>query len=172
LLRFQRESSGASAIEFAMLAAPVIFLILATFEVGLVYWANYSLENGITEASRMIRTGQAQAQNFSAGKFHDEVCKYILPPLDCGKVMVDVRKYASFGASKNNLTSGVNADGTANGNLNYDPGVGGEVVVVRGFYVWDLMEKLPKGVALANMDNGDRLLIATSAFRNEPFKLP
>jgi Flp pilus assembly protein TadG len=165
--RFRDESSGASAIEFAMLAAPVIWLLFAITEVGLVNFANFSLENGVTQAARLIRTGQAQQQSFDAGKFHTELCKYISAPLQCSKVQVDVRKFANFAGSQ---LTGANADGTVN--TSFDPGVGGDVVVVRAFYDWSVMAKLPRGVSLANMGNGDRMLVATAAFRNEPFKLP
>jgi hypothetical protein len=55
-------------------------------------------------------------------------------------------------------------------NFTYDPGVGGDVVVVRTFYEWDIAAKLPKPIGLSNMANGARLLAATAAFRNEPFK--
>ena len=78
-----------------------------------------------------------------------------------------MRKFANFGSSQ--LTN-ANADGTVN--TSFDPGVGGDVVVVRAFYDWSVMAKLPRGVSLANMGNGDRMLVATAAFRNEPFKLP
>lgn len=167
LFRLRDENSGASAIEFAMLATPVILLLLAITEVGLVYFANFSLENGVVEAARLIRTGQAQAQNFNAAKFKAEVCKYISAPLSCAKVNIDVRRFASFGSSQ--LTT-ANADGSVN--TSYDPGVGGDVVVIRAFYDWSVMAKLPRGVALSNMSNGHRMLTATVAFRNEPFKLP
>jgi hypothetical protein len=43
-------------------------------------------------------------------------------------------------------------------------------VVVRAFYEWGLMAKFPKQIGLGNMANGNRLLAATVAFRNEPFK--
>jgi Flp pilus assembly protein TadG len=150
-----------------MLAAPVIWLLFAMTEVGLVFFANYSLENGVTEAARLIRTGQAQQQAFDAAKFKAQVCKYLSAPLQCAKVQVDVRKFANFSSSQ--LTN-ANADGTVN--TQFNPGVGGDVVVVRAFYDWNVMAKLPRGVALSNMGNGDRMLVATVAFRNEPFKLP
>ena len=36
------------------------------------------------------------------------------------------------------------------------------------FYEWDLIANFPGG--LGNMPNGSRLLVATAAFRNEPFE--
>jgi hypothetical protein len=52
----------------------------------------------------------------------------------------------------------------------YDPGTGGDVVVVRAFYEWPLTVLFPKDIDPGNMQNGDRLLAATTVFRNEPFK--
>jgi len=53
-------------------------------------------------------------------------------------------------------------------NYAFAPGNGGDVVIVRAFYIWDLTAKLP-GIGLGNMTNGNRLIVATTAFRNEPF---
>jgi hypothetical protein len=55
-------------------------------------------------------------------------------------------------------------------NFSYDPGVGGDVIVVRAFYPWDLPASLPEVISLSNMQDKSRLLIATVAFRNEPFQ--
>jgi len=156
---FWRNASGASALEFALVAFPFILLLLAVFEVGIVFSANFSLENAVSEGARLIRTGQAQTQGFDAGKFQTEVCKYIRAPIKCGGLKLDVRHFSSFGGAGSDLTS-------------YDPGVGGDVVVVRAFYEWNVTAKFPKQIGLGNMNNGDRLLVATAAFRNEPFQPP
>jgi Flp pilus assembly protein TadG len=167
---FWRDASGASALEFAILALPLILLLLAVFEVGVVYFANFSLENAVSQGARLIRTGQVQSQGFSASQFKTEVCKHISPPISCEGMKLDVRHFSSFGGS--NLTNPLDGNGKLKTNFSYDPGVGGDVVVVRAFYEWTLTAKLPKQVGLSNMTNGDRLLVATTAFRNEPFPSP
>jgi hypothetical protein len=53
--------------------------------------------------------------------------------------------------------------------MKYDPGNGGDVVVVRAFYPFELAGLMPD-IAMANMKDGRWLLVATSAFRNEPFQ--
>jgi Flp pilus assembly protein TadG len=167
---FWRDASGASALEFAILALPLILLLLAVFEAGVVYYANYSLENAVAQGARLIRTGQAQSQAFSASQFKTEVCKNISPPITCDGLKLDVRHFSSFGGSS--LTNPLDGAGNLKTDFSYDPGVGGEVVVVRAFYEWNLTAKLPKQIGLSNMANGDRLLVATTAFRNEPFPQP
>jgi Flp pilus assembly protein TadG len=167
--RLANDRSGASALEFALVALPFVLLLLAVLEVGLVYFANFTLENATAQGARLIRTGQAQAQGFDAAKFKNEVCKHLSGPISCAGLKLDVRHYSSFGGAGSNLTNPVDANGNVKANFSYDPGQGGDVVVVRAFYEWDLTAKLPKDIGLSNLKNGNRLLIATVAFRNEPF---
>ncbi len=168
--QFLGDRSGASAIEFALLAIPTILTLLAILEVGLVYFATFNLEHATAQGARLVRTGQAQNQSFDAGKFKTEVCKHIVPPLKCAELRLDVRHYTNFGGAGSNLTNPLDGNGNLKSNFSYDPGAGGDVVVVRAFYEWPLIAKLPKEISLGNMQNGDRLLVATSAFRNEPFQ--
>ena len=170
LRRFFADRSGASALEFAMVAAPLILLLLAVFQVGIVYFANFSLEGATDRGARLIRTGQAQGKGFSAEQFKNEVCKYLVPPLTCSGLKLDVRSYPSFAGAASNLTDPMGSDGNLKANFNYDPGVGGDVVVVRAFYPLDIGAVLPAEISLSNMGNNSRLLVATAAFRNEPFK--
>ena len=62
LRRFRRDPSGASAVEFALIAFPLILLLLAALEVGIVYFANFALENATSQGARLIRTGQASVE--------------------------------------------------------------------------------------------------------------
>jgi len=46
---FGRNSSGASALEFAMVAGPFLLLLLGVLAVGLVFAANMTLENAVAQ---------------------------------------------------------------------------------------------------------------------------
>ena len=169
LSRFGRDASGASAIEFALVAVPLVLLLLATLQVAIVFFANYTLENATAQGGRMLRTGQAQNQKFDAGTFKNEVCKHIVAPLDCTKLRVDVRRFTNFSSA--DLTQPLDSNGNLKPNFTYDPGVGGDVVVVRAFYPLDLPTLLPLDIRMSNMADGNLLLVATVAFRNEPFQV-
>ena len=65
--RIGRNTDGFTAVEFAMVIGPFLALLFAIMEVALVYFATFSLENATEQASRLIRTGQAQG--FSAADF-------------------------------------------------------------------------------------------------------
>ena len=140
----------------------------AILEVALVYTATFSLEKATAEAARLIRTGQAQGRALDASTFKTEVCKNLTPPLSCDGLKFDVRKFSNFGGV--DFTDPLDGKGGMKQNFSFNPGAGGDVVVVRAFYEWHLIGKLPKDVGLSNMANGNRLLVATGAFRNEPFK--
>ena len=166
--RFRRDRSGASALEFALVAFPLILLLLAALEVGIVYFANFSLENATAQGARLIRTGQAQSQKFDAAQFKSEVCKHLSPPISCSGVRLDVQHFSKFGDAS--LTSPLDGNGNLKTSFAYEPGDPSEVVIVRAFYEWSVTAKLPKQIGLSNMPNGNRLLAATAAFRNEPYK--
>jgi Flp pilus assembly protein TadG len=168
LRRLRRDLSGASALEFALLAAPFMLLLLAGLQVGLVYFATAALENATAQGARLIRTGQAQSKSFDATSFKNEVCKYLSAPLSCAGLRLDVRRFTNFSSAE--LTDPLGADGTMKSGFSYDPGAGGDVIVVRAFYEFDLPAQLPAEISLGNMKGGSRVLIATAAFRNEPFQ--
>jgi hypothetical protein len=51
----------------------------------------------------------------------------------------------------------------------YNPGSPGQIVVVRAMYQWPVFLG-PLGFNLSNLANGDRLLMATATFKNEPYQ--
>ncbi|MGH6735658.1 MAG: TadE/TadG family type IV pilus assembly protein [Methyloceanibacter sp.] len=167
--RFFKDQSGASALEFALVATPLILLLLAVLQVGIVYFSNFTLEGATERGARLIRTGQAQNQGFDAAKFKSEVCKHLSAPLTCADLKLDVRSYPSFAGAASDLTDPMGSDGQMKSDFSYNPGNGGDVVVVRAFYPLDIGSVLPAEISLSNMDSGGRLLVATAAFRNEPF---
>lgn len=170
LSRFKRAKSGATVIEFAMVAMPFFLLLYAIFDVALIFFASTTLENGIVAAARQIRTGQAQADNMSAEQFRTLVCNEISMLLSCDAALgLDVRKYSGFGSVQ--WSPALDDSGNLSGNMTFDPGGAGDVVVVRAFYSWPMLTPTV-GTNFVNMAGGHRLLEASMAFRNEPFNGP
>jgi Flp pilus assembly protein TadG len=170
LSRFKRARGGTAAIEFAVVALPFFFLLLAIIDISLMFFANTTLENGIVAAARQIRTGQAQASNMTEQQFRDLVCDEISMLLSCdARLGLDVRKYNGFGNAK--FDPGLDDNGNMTGNMSFDPGAAGDVVVVRAFYTWPVFTPTV-GQKFSNMAGGKRLLEASLAFRNEPFNGP
>ena len=160
--RLARKQDGSAAVEFGLIAGPFILLMFSIMETAFVFFAGQSLETAVADTGRLIMTGQAQNQGFDQTAFKNAVCAKTMGLFDCNKVTVDVQKYGTFGAI--NLAPPLDADGKLIDNQNYQPGGPGEIVVVRLYYQWPIYVAM-----LQNMSGNSRLLIATSAFRNEPY---
>jgi len=165
--RFRRQEDGAAAVEFALVATPFLALLFAIMESAGVFFAGQALETATADSARLIMTGQAQKQGFSQTQFKAAVCSKIYALFDCnGGVYVDVKKYSSFGAV--DVNKPIDSNGNLVKNFTYDPGGPGCIVVVRLLYEWPVYLSLA-GLNLADLSGNKRLLVATSAFRNEPF---
>lgn len=170
LSRFKRANSGATVVEFALVAMPFFLLLYAILDIALIFFASTTLENGLVAAARQIRTGQAQAANMTAAQFRTLVCDEISMLLGCdARLGLDVRKYSGFGSVQ--FPAALDDGGNLTGNQTFDPGAPGDVVVVRAFYTWPMLTPTV-GAQFVNMAGGHRLLEATIAFRNEPYNGP
>jgi Flp pilus assembly protein TadG len=165
--RFARRDDGAAAVEFGMVAAPFLGLMFAIMETALVFFAGQTLETAVADSARLIMTGQAQSQSFSAAQFKTSVCSKVGGLFDCaGGLYVDVKTYPKF-ADISSAPPTIKPDGTID--TTYNAGGPGDIVVVRLMYQWPVYASL-LGLNLSNLGNNKRLLIATAAFRNEPYQ--
>lgn len=167
LRRARRDRSGATAVEFALVAAPFFFLLFAMIETAAVFFTSTVLENAVLETAREIRTGQAQAAGMTRNGFRDAICDRIEVVGDCDRLEFDVQVFDGFNSV--DQSSPVNPDGSLDtGSFGWNPGEAGDIVLVRVFYRWSLLT--PNfGGALSNMSGNQRLLSAATVFRNEPF---
>ena|SRR5581483_5889108 len=165
LRRFAKQQDGAAAVEFGLVALPFIALLFAIMETALVFFAGQALETAVADSARLIMTGQAQTQGMSQAAFKNAVCAKIFGLFDCQNgVYVDVKTFSSF--ANVTMPSPVDAQGNFQNNFSYQPGGPGDIVVVRLFYQWPIHVSL---LNLSNMSGSKRLIVATSAFRNEPY---
>lgn len=183
LLRaFRRSRDGSTAVEFAMVSGPLIALTMAIFETSFVFLGTQGLETAVSNASRLVMTGQAQFVSTvkTSAEFRDAyICNASgggssLPPfMDCSKLVVDVRTASSFGAT--NLSGSITAE-----TAKYCTGGPGAIVVVRAVYPMPVYFPILKltgfFVSGANTTGQvavdgvmSRMLMGASAFRNEPF---
>lgn len=168
LRRFARGEDGIAAVEFGIVAAPFLALMFAIMETAIVFFASQTLETAVADSARLIMTGQAQQGNFTQAQFKQSVCAKILGLFDCANgLQIDVKTYSSFSSVSN--AKPIDANGNLLTNFGYTPGNPGDIVVVRLMYQWPIYVSL-LGFNLADMANGKRLIIATAAFRNEPYQ--
>jgi Flp pilus assembly protein TadG len=166
--RFARRQDGAAAVEFALVALPFLALMFAIIETALVFFAQQSLETVTANTARMILTGQAQAANYSQATFQQMVCQqFVVAMFNCTSgLYINVQTYSSFSNISNTLP--IDSHGNLVNTFVYQPGGPGDIVVVQLMYEWPIFVNL-LGDTVANMANNNRLLVATAAFRNEPY---
>lgn len=170
--RLFADARGATAVEFAIIAAPFLALLGAIIEMAVAFLATQVLDTATADASRLIRTGQAQQAAMNASTFKQQVCNRLYVLFDCNQVYVESTVYSNF-AAIGNLNS-YSAYKDSNGNFDptkvnsYHTGNGSQIVVVRVFYAYPVIFQ-NLGFNLANTADGKLLMTGVAVFRNEPF---
>jgi Flp pilus assembly protein TadG len=176
LSRLRRDASGAALLEFAFVAGPFIGLIFAILQVALIFFADQMLDTSTQAASRFIMTGTAQKGAWTPAKFKTETCK-TLPTFmqnnNCANLTIDVTTLGSTASSFSSANTGApvityDGSGVASMPSNYQPGAKEDIVMVRLTYPWNVVTA--PGLNLANMQNGQFLLMATTVTRTEPYE--
>ncbi len=180
---FIRNDKGAAAVEFALVAAPFLALLVALLQTAMVFFAARMLDEITEEASRYVMTGQAQTSNLTAAQFRTHVCtgdavltKLVSALFTCNNFLIYTQSYPSFAAANTNDPiagfNGSNQPIDSNGNvipMVWSPGNPGDIVVLQIMYQWPVIGG-PLSFSLSSPNgNGNRLLMSTAVFKNEPF---
>jgi Flp pilus assembly protein TadG len=167
--RLIRQQDGAAAVEFGLIAAPFLALVFAIMETAIVFFAGQALETAAADSARLIMTGQAQTSGYSQSQFKTAVCNKIYGLFNCSAgLYVDVKSYTAF--SSIDTSKPIDSNGNLQtGSFGYTPGGPGDIVVVRLMYQWPVYVSL-LGLSLSDTSGGKRLIMATVAFRNEPYQ--
>lgn len=171
LRRFGKARKGSAAVEFALVVMPFFLLTFGLVEIAMIGLAQTSLNFAVSEASRQIRTGQAQLNGVSEAEINALLCSEVnhFLVLSCGdNLFLDVNTYPSFVDAGNDDTDPVEDGEFDSSGVGYDPGAGNAIVVVRAYYRWHILTPMFEGV-FENISGGQRILFSTMMFRNEPF---
>lgn len=155
--RFKLSERGATAIEFAIIGPVFFALVGATMETAVIYFAGQTLDSGVQESSRLIRTGQAGGM--SPDEFRGELCGRLYGMFDCEKIHLTIAPLDAFGDYEP-------ADPTAPESPP-DFGARSDVMVYEAHYLWPAILNIPG--LMTGVEDGGRRLSATRVFRNEPF---
>jgi len=165
---FFADRKGATAVEFGLVAAPFIALLVALIQTFLVFFAQQLLETAVNASSRAILTGQAQAQSMNQTQFAAAVCSNLPILFDCSKLMIDVQVAGSWSSANGGAPTLTYSNGNVSNTWQYNIGNPGDIVVVRVMYLWPVFMG-PLGFNLANQPNNNRLIMASTAFMNEAY---
>lgn len=169
LRRRKHAREGSTAVEFAMLAMPFFLLLFGILEIGLLLLLDAVVETAVSDAGRLVRTGQAQQQTLTSDDIKQKLCQNMsIFAADCSsRAFVDIQVVDNF-------TDPVAPDPLASGvfdpsKLTYEPGGPGERVLVRIWYEQPIITPMIAQAVSRTADN--KVYLTTSlAFRNEPYQ--
>lgn len=163
-------------IEFGLLALPFFAIMTAILETSLVFMSGQILESAVQDASRMIRTGQAQQRGDTLASFRTNVCDRLYGLFsDCSGLHVQVSVVSNFQSATVEAPvdwACSDEDCGWTKEEDYKAGQGSNVVLVQVYYKYPVLLNLNflgGSLGLANLNDGRRLLGAVTVFRNEPF---
>lgn len=175
---FIRARTAVVAVEFAMIGAPFLLMVLEIFQSALFVYYSAMLDQAAQAAARKIMTGSVQNGSLTAAQFRTNVlCPQLPATMPCGNVIVNIRTF-SEAAYPGGFYSFVNAAQTAilmppldNNQTAFCPGGSGQYVYLQIFYAMPLVGAvwLP---AVTTTFNGKtvKLVSAAAAFKNEPYQ--
>ncbi len=180
--KFGSDQSGATAVEFGMVAAPFLMMIFFIVNIGFYYFAINSLDKGVTDASRQILTGNAQISGMTVGQFKKLVCSQANMGggfIDCSKLNMLITSSTVSWADLINKAGGQSC--TANGSLSAGTGQSTDLlstyttagsnnvyVLVTACYGWSGSKFLPF-FTFNKLSDGTTLLQSANAIAVEPF---
>jgi hypothetical protein len=177
---FLKKQDGSAALDFALVAVPLVAITMGIIEFAIVMFINTSLESGVIQASRYAITGST-----TPGVTREERVVEIINEHGFGLVNIDPSQvqtlvYPNFDSvGKPEPFTDTNANGAydggedfvdVNGNGTWDDDMGaaglggaGDIVTYSVEYDWGFMTNL------LNSFTGDITLISGVAVRNEPY---
>ncbi len=170
LLQYLRESEGVTAIEFSLMAAPFMLIVIGIIELSLVYVANSLLMGGVEDVARQIRTGQLQTADDPQQAFHDAFCKTSGILIDCNNIQYEVETIATFADADLSPPSADDFDDQGNFKTPppFEPGSSGSLIMVRVLYFYPLVTPLI-GQFFSDLPGNKKLMMGTLVFQNEPY---
>lgn len=165
--RFLGHGDATTTVEFGLLAAPFVAGLFAILQTALIFFAEQTLETAAATSARLIFTGQAQLNGWTAAQFKSQVCSQIKSIFNCSNgVYIDVENYTSFSSVNTSLPI---VNGSLNSSaLGYNPGGPGDVVMLRLYYQYPVYVNL-LGFNMSDLNGGYDLFAATAVFKNEPY---
>ena len=117
LTAFARDSSGANAVEFAMIGTPFVLLLLFILQIGLLYATKSALDTGVLRATEGIEaqfaTGLAPSLP-TASVLKTEVATYAGGLISSGSsLQVEVQPISNLSSGSVAIQDGLTSYGTA-----------------------------------------------------------
>lgn len=165
--RWWRGDDAATAVEFALIAFPFIYLLVGIVELSIMFAAMSTLDSATNDAARLIRTGQVQQTSGDPQQMFEELlCSKVSGFLPCANIKYEVITMSGFSDfASYPATFDENGDLDSAG---FNPGSVDDVVLIRTAYRYPLLTPL-LGAAFADGPNNTKLMITTVVLEAEPY---
>lgn len=174
-----RNERGATAIEFALVCLPVIYLMVGIIEFSVAMTVANSLEAATNLSSRLGKTGYVEDQLTQKETIRDEIKRRVGPLIDMSKLTIKTTAFKDFDdLDTPDPWNDADNDGEVdegewtdmNGNKFCDGctglGSGENVAIYKISYPWKIMTPLIGAIV---GDHGIINLTAYSVVKNEPY---
>ena len=158
--RFARAQRGVTAVEFALVSVPFVFVMGLILEIGVMSYAEAQLQFAAEEAGRTIRIGSAT----SGSDFRNEICDEVVVINSCNsQIGLAVVSASSFGTLVVPAVSAVSYQPVPS----FSPGIAEQAVAIVVTHDWEFI--IPFLRPLSNLPSGNaRRLHGLAVFMNEP----
>ncbi|MBO6640045.1 MAG: pilus assembly protein [Roseitalea sp.] len=164
-----RDSRGATAIEFGILALPFFLLAVAVLETTVSFTAEQVMSNTTDKLARQIRTGQIIPATTDENTFRGLICSEMemMVPAGCPDLHFDLQSYSSFADVPKSIPFSAPGVIDTTG-FRYEPGGAGTINNLRIIYKWPVYTDMMKS-RIAGLQDGRMLLYTTTTWQNEQY---
>jgi Flp pilus assembly protein TadG len=160
-------SSGAAAVEFAIVGSSFMLMLLASFEFGYMLFVQSVLDNAARDAARLVRTGQAQGTANPQTTFQNLLCSDVGALVGCANIIYSAQVFNDWHSAQTAMNTPPTRD--VNGNFvspGFSPGTQGQILVVTATYNYPFFTPWVGGFFGASRS---AFLMSTVVFMNEPY---
>lgn len=176
-LGFHRSRSGATAVEFGLLALPAIGTLAGVLSIGFNFLCATSLDHAVTMTARAVSTGAVSSSGMSVTALRTNViCPVLMIGINCNNVFVRISTItsgnfpSSYYSMVNSNKSGLIPPTLSDSTNAFCPGAGSQYVVVELAYPVPVLAGFLTGSS-ATTYNGTavNVIVAASTFLSEPY---
>ncbi len=165
--RWRSNDDGSTAVEFALIGIPFIFMVIGIIEMALMFTAQSLLEASTAQASREIRTGAVQQGEGEQG-FIDALCDFAAILIPCNDIQYQVVAMENFGEAVEFPEAEFDEDGDLE-DQQFDAGGVSDVVMIRTAYKYPIKTPMMQ-LILTNNNDSSRVMISTIVLQTEPYE--
>ena len=162
------DTSGAAAVEFALVGSAFMMMLMASFEFGFMLFVQSVLDNAARDAARLIRTGQVQTSSNPTNTFSTLLCNEVGSLIGCGNIVYQAQAFNNWTSAQTAVNTPATRDSSGKFvSSGFSPGSQSQILVVTVTYNYPFFT--PWIGSLLGGGTSTALLMSTVVFQNEPY---